>query len=211
MTSLKISLFAITLATIAVFGGIMPFTSMSTMTKAQTNETNSVPILGGIANLNTVQDDTHVAFTITKNAANNETTVISQNGTVTEVPGGNVTVVDNGTVVVAPDNSTITTTPGNTTVIEPPRNETVTPVQPCNCNQTTQPTIPNVVVTPAPGQNVTTQAPPETPIPTPIPLPPIENNTNGPVILPVNNQTGNGGVVGPETGGNTTNTNNTGQ
>lgn len=210
MTSLnKISLFAITLATIAVFGGIMPFTSMSTMTKAQTNETNSVPILGGIANLNTVQDDTHVAFTITKNAANNETTVISQNGTVTEVPGGNVTVVDNGTVVVAPDNSTITTTPGNTTVIEPPRNETVTPVQPCNCNQS-QPTIPNVVVTPAPGQNVTTQAPPETPIPTPIPLPPIENNTN--TNTNTNNTIpGNGGVVGPEAGGNTTNTNNTGQ
>lgn len=207
---------AIALAMIIPLAGISPITLAQTNSTNQTNQNQTTagptptptatggnnttnnntgtPILGGIATLNTVQEEGKIQFTITKNAIKNETTVISQNGTVTEVPGGNVTVVDNGTVVVAPDNSTVSTTPTNVTVIEPPATTNQTTAAPCNCSQQQQPGgqagIPPVQVVPAPGQNVTVnQAPVENqtnsnPNP-PVPLPPITNNTT----TPTNNQT----------------------
>jgi len=172
----------------------------------------STPILGGVANLQVTRNgDNQLTVEITKSTANNETTVISSNGTVTEVPGGNVTIVDNGTVVVAPNGTDVSTTPSNVTVIVPPN--ATNPAQPCTCNQTNQTQkpsegIPPVIITPAPGQNVTTKPPEITPLPpienTTNPNPPVINNTNPVPPFPSNNQTTNNGT-GNGTGNNTTN------
>ena len=91
---------------------------------------------------------------ITVKLATNNTVVIPPNGTIIEVPG-NITQVDNNTVVITPDNETVTTTPGNVTVIDPPAPE------PCACPPVTEeqpaPGIPPVTVQPAPGQEVITE------------------------------------------------------
>ena len=92
-------------------------------------------------------------------ASENTTTVIPPNGTIIQVPG-NVTVSDNDTVIITSPNDTITEIPGNVTVITPPVPE------PCGCpvvNETapapagneTAGGIPPVLITPAPGQNIT--------------------------------------------------------
>jgi hypothetical protein len=113
---------------------------------------------------------------ITVKLATNNTVVIPPNGTIIEVPG-NVTVIDNSTVVVAPDNSTVTPLPGNVTVITPPE------PQPCACppiEEQPTPGIPPVIVTPAPGQNVTTELPVIVVenVTEPIPFPePVQNET----------------------------------
>lgn len=143
-------------------------------------------------------------------------TVITPGGNVTEIPG-NITNAGNDTIIIAPPDRNITETPGNVTVIDPPRPPVVneTPATPCTCNQT-QPSIPPVTITPAPGQNVTTLPHPSEnatiPIPPPQPLPPVSNNSGsnqtnpsgnetagfpgagaGAGQLPPNNQTGNTG------------------
>lgn len=130
-------------------------------------------------------------------------TIVAPDGNVTEIPNGNVTVIDNETVIItAPPERNITETPGNVTIIDPPHIATL-PVFPtgqqpanCTCNQTNQP-IPPVVVTPAPGQNITTGEPPRAQqLPT-LPLPPTIPNNAPPQIqqlpsLPAaGNQTGN--------------------
>lgn len=150
---------AIAIIAIATLTMILPISAMSNAVKAQAN-----PILGGVANMETVNDGNHTVITITKNGTvapgpiivippteNNGTgngtiiipgenqsqgnvTVVEPAGNVTEVPHGNVTVVNNDTVVVTTDNSTVTPVPGNVTVITPPE------PKPCACaNQTTQP------------------------------------------------------------------------
>lgn len=94
---------------------------------------------------------------ITVRIATNNTIVIPTNGSIIEVPG-NVTSIDNDTVIVTPDNDTISELPGNVTVISPPEPE-------CQCptgNETAAPPaeeepLAPVLVTPAPGQNVTIQ------------------------------------------------------
>jgi hypothetical protein len=147
-----------------------------------TNENDHLPV-------HTVQDDNYIVTTITKqgkapegpivvipgpggsengtiiapgnNSTNENVTVITPGGNVTELPG-NVTNVGNDTVIVAPPDRNVTETPGNVTVISPPlgnENQTTVPA-PCTCNQTQPPaTIPPVLITPAPGQNVTTNPP----------------------------------------------------
>jgi hypothetical protein len=90
-------------------------------------------------------------------------TIIQPGNNVTEIPNGNITRPDNGTIIITEPGRNITETPGNVTVIDPPR-PTQLPVLPpatCQCqNQTNQqPAIPPVLITPAPGQNVTTQLP----------------------------------------------------
>lgn len=155
-------------------------------------------------------------------------TIISPGGNVTELPG-NITNVGNDTVIIAPPDRNITEVPvtpnENITVIGPPHpehpivlppNETNTAGQPCTCNQTvSQQPIPPVLITPAPGQNVTTNAPVlEQPggahgnetFPT--------NNATNPATppvqpeLPANNQTSNTGSNATQTNpaGNNTNT-----
>jgi len=186
--------------------------------------TTGTPILGGVANLEVTRNsDNQLTVEVTKASVNNETTVISQNGTVTVVPGGNVTVIDNNTVVVAPPKDNVTTTPTNVTIITPD-NQTVTTTpsnvtvvdpalpKPCGCNQTNntggnvtqpaQPQIPPVTIIPAPGQNVTTQEP--IPAPIPLPQPPATNVTGGNTTAPTN-------PPFVPNAGNTTNTNGTGQ
>ncbi len=95
-------------------------------------------------------------------------TVIEPGGKVTEIPG-NITNVGNDTIVIAPPDRNITEVPispaENITVIGPPHpehpivlpNET-NAGQPCTCNNQSA-TIPPVLITPAPGQNVTTNPP----------------------------------------------------
>src|SRR5215831_11495195 len=118
--------------------------------------------------------------------SNNETTVIQPGGNVTEFPG-NVTNVDNETVIITPPDRNITEVPispdQNITVIGPPVHNESQPAQqpPCTCqNQSnTQPgnEIPPVQVIPAPGQNVTTH-PPQLP---------NENASNATPVPPTNN------------------------
>lgn len=118
-------------------------------------------------------------------------TIISPGGNVTELPG-NITNVGNDTVIITPPDRNVTETPGNVTVISPPLggNETVPP---CTCQNQTQPqpptTIPPVIISPAPGQNITQ-----------VPQPPAANNITTQPLPPVtegSNQTGN--TTGNET------------
>jgi hypothetical protein len=136
--------------------------------------------------ISTEQSDQQATITI--KLATNNTVVIPPNGTVIEVPG-NITQVDNDTVVIAPANETVTPLPGNVTVITPPEPE------PCGCPPPPveeQPVeIPDVIITPAPGQNVTTELPviiiDNATTEEPAPVPPgneTGNETGGPVILP---------------------------
>lgn len=89
-------------------------------------------------------------------------TIISPGGNITEVPG-NITNIGNDTVIIAPPDRNITETPGNVTIIDPPTATTLpvipgtTPANNCTCNQP----IPPVMVTPAPGQNITTGEQPQ--------------------------------------------------
>jgi hypothetical protein len=138
----------------------------------------------------------------------NETIIISPGGNITEIPGGNVTEIDNGTAIITDENRTITETPGNVTVIDPPQVThpiVIPPKQNCTCQQQQNQSgsnnngnIPPVVVTPAPGQNVTTNEPPHAAqlpvLPQEKPMPPLvpngnqTNNTgNRPQQLPSNN------------------------
>jgi hypothetical protein len=122
------------------------------------------------------------------------------------IEDGNITRVDNDTIIIAPDNETITETPGNVTVIDPPA------PQPCGCPPAAEvPSIPPVLVTPAPGQNVTTGEPEAPAAPAPEPEAPVasgENETGGefPTQLPVfppaaeNNET----IIVPSPGENIT-------
>lgn len=109
-------------------------------------------------NVTTTQESDSATIHVKLNlASENTTTVIPENGTVIQVPG-NITVIDNDTVIISPDNETITEIDGNITVISP------IPPEPCGCpvvNETAPATeepadgIPDVIITPAPGQNVT--------------------------------------------------------
>lgn len=90
------------------------------------------------------------------NEAPGNITIISPGGNVTEIPG-NITNIGNDTIIIAPPDRNITETPGNVTIIDPPRPAQL-PVLPsanCTCNQAPAQPIPPVVVTPAPGQNIT--------------------------------------------------------
>lgn len=135
--------------------------SMVTMsTAAVTGQTEtSTSVSGSFANVQTVQDDSHIVITITKaggevptgpvivippnetdtgdngtiitpepNATGTEgndtdVIVIEPDGNVTQVPG-NVTNIDNSTVIVAPSNQTVTETDGGVVVVDP---------VPCGC------------------------------------------------------------------------------
>lgn len=119
-------------------------------------------------------------------------TIISPGGNITELPG-NITNVGNDTVIITPPDRNVTETPGNVTVISPPLGGNETVPAPCTCqNQTVQQppvTIPPVIISPAPGQNVTTT-----------PQPPAANNITTQPLPPVtegSNQTGN--TTGNET------------
>src|SRR5262245_23288061 len=68
---------------------------------------------------------------ITVKHPTNNTVAIPPNGTVIEVPG-NITQIDNDTVIITPENETITEVPGNVTVISPPEPE------PCGCPPVTE-------------------------------------------------------------------------
>lgn len=140
-------------------------------------------------------------------------TIISPGGNVTELPG-NITTVGNDTVIITPPDRNVTETPGNVTVISPPLtngNETAA-ATPCTCqNQTvSQQPIPPVLITPAPGQNVTTNAPV-------VEQPggahgnetfPATNATNpSQPELPANNQTSNTGSNATQTNPANNNTN----
>lgn len=128
-------------------------------------------------------------------------TVIDPAGNITQIPDGNVTIIDNDTVIVAPPDENITETPGNVTVIDPEPPLPPTPEE-CGCppaaggGNETAPAgnetggIPPVEVIPAPGQNVTVgdneTTEPETPPsnetgtptePEPEPAPPADNAT----------------------------------
>lgn len=134
-------------------------------------------------------------------------TIITPGGNVTEIPG-NVTEINNGTgIIIVPPEQNITEVPispsENITVIGPhPEHPIVLPNetnagqgQPCTCsNQTT--TIPPVLITPAPGQNVTTN-PPVTEQP---------GGAHGNETFPANNAT----QSNPPTGTGTNQTGNTG-
>lgn len=144
-------------------------------------------LLGGMLSISTLQaqpfditsEQGNQQALITVKLATNNTVVIPPNGTIIEVPG-NVTVIDNNTVIVTPDNNTVTPLPGNVTVITPPEPE------PCACppieEQQPAPGIPPVIVTPAPGQNVTTELPVIVVenATEPVPFPePVQNETAG--------------------------------
>lgn len=145
-------------------------------------------------------------------------TIISPGGNVTELPG-NITNVGNDTVIIAPPDRNITEVPvtpnENITVIGPPHPEhpIVLPPnetnagQPCTCNAP-----PPVLVTPAPGQNVTTN-PPVTEQPGGAhgnETFPATNATNPATPsqpeLPANNQTSNTGSNATQTNPATNNT-----
>src|SRR5262245_36119126 len=99
---------------IAIAAGIV---SVSEIIAANVNAQNAFEI-------STEQSDQQATITI--KLATNNTVVIPPNGTVIEVPG-NITNVDNDTVIIAPEEETITELPGNVTVITPPEPE------PCGC------------------------------------------------------------------------------
>lgn len=189
-----------------------------TITKNGTEPTGPIIVVPPKPGENNTQ---HENGTILTPPANNDTIIIIDNGTVTEIPNGNVTHVDNGTVIISDENRTVTETPGNVTVIDPPKENQTSPAEnataaaPCACqNQTGNASIPPVVVTPAPGQNVTTSEPPPNQGSSAIP-PPANNQTqtngnetggnNRPTQLPVfpsnnetqSNQTGGGNVSNP--------------
>lgn len=181
-----------------------------TITKNGTEPTGPVIVVPPKPGENNTQ---HENGTILTPPADNNTVIIIDNGTVTEIPDGNVTHIDNGTVIISDENRTITETPGNVTVIDPPKENQTAPSAntsaPCSCqNQTsgnvTQQPIPPVVVTPAPGQNVTTSEQPPA-------IPPADNQSqtntnetnsgNRPTQLPVfpnnGNQTGGSNASNP--------------
>lgn len=56
---------------------------------------------------------------VTEPAPSEDVVIIEPNGNVTELPG-NVTNIDNSTVIVAPENQTVTETPADVIVIDPP-------------------------------------------------------------------------------------------
>lgn len=131
--------------------------------------------------------------TVTEVPASNDTVIIQPDGNVTTVPDANVTVVDNSTVVIAPPDRNVTTIPDNITVIGPPATE-LPPVKNCTCQQQNnteqpvpgQPTIPPVQVIPAPGQNVTINQPENQtqPAENQTQTNPVENQTTEPVPFP---------------------------
>ena len=155
-------LVAIAFAAIAAVGTVIALSSpIQVQTQNETESEESSTILVQTPepfNVTTVQESDSATIHVKLNlASENTTTVIPENGTVIQVPG-NITVIDNDTVIIAPDNETITETPGNVTVIDPPVPE------PCGCpvvNETAPPAeepadgIPDVIITPAPGQNIT--------------------------------------------------------